>query len=213
MGVSLHKNVFDVCIGLFKPNTFPYHLITFVLNALIVYTILIVLVIGVRQFILVRKFRDRLFALANPQLTEKLLRKLNRKSSDLLVVNNDQMLAFTVGFRNPRIVISDALLEMLDENELRAVIEHETFHQINRDGIKILVLQFISQALWFIPIAHWSYQNYKIISELAADEYAIDRSGSELGLGSAMLKLIRRGLSRARHPFSFNSPMDRLITG
>jgi Zn-dependent protease with chaperone function len=138
--------------------------------------------------------------LVNPQLTEKLLFKLNRKPSDLIVVNADQMLAFTVGFRSPRIVISDCLLEMLDEQELRAVIEHETFHQINRDGIKILVLQFISQALWFIPIAHWSYQNYKIISELAADEYAIDRSGSELGLGSAMLKLIRKGFKSNSAP-------------
>ncbi|WP_239616616.1 M56 family metallopeptidase [Cohnella mopanensis] len=191
-GVSLHKNVFEFCIGLFRPNSVPYYVITFILNALIVFTLITIMVKAVQQFLLLRKFKKDLVSLVDPQLSDKLSRQLNRTANKLIVVNHDRLLAFTVGFRNPRIVISGALLDMLEEQELRAVVEHETFHQINRDGIKIFITQLVSQALWFIPITRWCYQNYKIMSELAADEYAIHRSGSEIGLGSAMVKLLRR---------------------
>jgi Zn-dependent protease with chaperone function len=96
-----------------------------------------------------------------------------------------------MGFRKPLIVLSTGLIEMLDRHELEAVIEHEAFHQNNHDSLKIFILQLISQALWFIPLTKWTYQNYKIISELMADEYAVIKTGSELGLGSALLKLIK----------------------
>jgi beta-lactamase regulating signal transducer with metallopeptidase domain len=199
-GVSLHKNVFEFCIGLFRPNSMPYYVITLVLNGLISYTLLTIIARAVQQFALFRKFRKDLFSLVDRRLTDKLSGQLNRPVNDLIVVNHARLLAFTVGFRNPRIVVSDSLLDMLDEQELRAVVEHETYHQINRDGIKIFMIQLVSQALWFIPITRWCYQNYKIMSELAADEHAIHRSGSEIGLGSAMLKLLRRGFKSNSMP-------------
>jgi beta-lactamase regulating signal transducer with metallopeptidase domain len=57
------------------------------------------------------------------------------------------------------------------------------------------LLQLISQSLWFIPITKLAHHNFKLISELLADEYAIKKTGSELGLGSALLKLIKKGFS------------------
>ncbi|QJD83085.1 M56 family metallopeptidase [Cohnella herbarum] len=191
-GTSLHRNIFNFCIGLFHPDSLPFRVITILLNLLIVSTLGIGIFGGAHQFILLRRFRNKLSAITDSRLSEHITRKFNRHS-DLIVVKQERMLAFTVGFRQPRIVLSTALIDRLDEQELRAVIEHESFHQINRDTAKILLTRLISQALWFIPLARWSYLNYKIISELAADEYAIHRTGSELGLGSAILKLIRSG--------------------
>lgn len=199
-GISLHRNIFDFCIGLFQPNSLPYRLITVILNLLIASTLGIGFIGALRQIVLLRKFKNKLDAITDARLTEHYARKLQRNPSSLSVVKQERLLAFTVGFRNPRIVLSTGLIDKLDEQELRAVIEHESFHQINRDTTKIFLIRSISQALWFIPLTRWSYQNYKIVSELAADEYAIHRTGSEIGLGSAMLKLIRSGPSLGATP-------------
>ena len=45
--------------------------------------------------------------------------------------------------------------------------------------------------MWFIPHTKWAYNNYKIMIELVADEYVINKMGIELGLGSALLKLVK----------------------
>jgi Zn-dependent protease with chaperone function len=118
----------------------------------------------------------------------------NRRNNDIVVIQDKELLAFTFGFRKPKIVLSSYLIDMLDPKELEAVIYHETSHQKYYDGLKVFVLQIISEVLWYIPLTKWSFQNYRILVELVADEFAINRMGSEFGLGSALLKLIKNQL-------------------
>ncbi|MFJ7976901.1 M56 family metallopeptidase [Peribacillus sp. JNUCC 23] len=190
-GVNLHVNVFKFCISLFREHSFYYFLVTIILNVLIAYTILITLIKIIGQCMLLKRFKKKIFAQQNLGLTIALNRKFERLHQDIIVIDRKESLAFTFGFRRPRIVLSSGLIAILDRDELEAVVEHETFHQRNHDTLLIFVLQLISQSLWFIPLTKWSYQNYKIISELLADEYAIQRMGSELGLSSALFKLIK----------------------
>ncbi|MGM0883091.1 MAG: M56 family metallopeptidase [Bacillota bacterium] len=190
-GVNLQVNFFKFCLSLFKEKSFYYFLVIIFLNALIVYTILITLIKFAQQYVLSRRFRNKIMALSNRTLTDQIIRDYKPLNNKLIVIDHKQPMAFTMGFRSPLIVLSTGLIEMLDHHELEAVIEHEAFHQNNRDSLKIFILQLISQVLWFIPLTKWTYQNYKIISELMADEYAIKKTGSELGLGSALLKLIK----------------------
>lgn len=190
-GVNLHVNVFKFCISLFKEHSFYYFLVTIILNVLIAYTILITLIKIIGQCMLLKRFKKKIFAQQNLGLTTALNREFERLHQDIIVIDHKESLAFTVGFRRPRIVLSSGLIKILDRDELEAVVEHETFHQQNDDSLKIFILQLISQTIWFIPLTKWSYQNYKIISELLADEYAIQRMGSELGLSSALFKLIK----------------------
>lgn len=191
LGINLHMNIFKFCTSLFKENSILYTGVVVALNGLIIYTVLMTLFRLVQQYILTRKFGIRLQQLHIEELTETITSRFGRKRGSLRVISQEQPLAFTAGFRNPCIVLSTGLLRMLDPCELEAVIEHETFHQQNFDARKLFVLQLISQGLWFIPLTRWSYQNYQILSELLADHYAIRRMGSELGLGSALLKLIK----------------------
>lgn len=139
-------------------------------------------------------------SLRNNEFTESLIDEFKPNNSNLIVIEHQQSMAFTMGFRNPLIVLSSGLIDMLEHHELAAVVEHETFHQSNYDSLKIFILQLISHSMWFIPLTGWAYQNYKIISELLADEYAIERTGSELGLGSALLKLIKNSFSNEAAP-------------
>jgi Zn-dependent protease with chaperone function len=194
-GVSVHVNIFKFCMSLFRENSLYYYGIVILLNTLIAYTVLITMVKTYQHYRLSGKFRKKITALHNPLLTESLNQQFNRRQQNLTVIGHAQPLAFTMGFRRPCIVLSSGLIEMLEEQELEAVIEHETFHQNSYDPLKIFILKLISQAIWFIPVTKWSYLNYTIISEILADEYAIQKTGSEIGLGGALLKLIQNGFS------------------
>ncbi|MED4731920.1 M56 family metallopeptidase [Aneurinibacillus migulanus] len=199
-GVNLQVNFFKFCISLFREGSFYYFLIIIVLNTLIVYTVLITLIKTAQQYFLLGRFRKKILSLRNTELTGILNQEFERENEDIMVINHKQLLAFTVGFRRPYIVLSSSLIEILEDHELKAVVEHETFHQKNYDSLKVFVLLLISQTLWYIPLTKWSYQNYKIISELLADEYAIQRMGSELSLGSTLLKLVKNCFSENSTP-------------
>jgi Zn-dependent protease with chaperone function len=189
--VRIHANIFNFCIGLFEEGTFFYFLIVFLLNTLITYSLLYVLVGFGEQYILTRKLKKKLWLLWNHELTEKIIQSHQMENRDVLVINHKEVLAFTFGIRSPYIILSTGLLNLLERTELEAVIKHEMFHQMNRDPMKIFILSLIARSLWFIPLTKWLYKNYQIICEVLADEFAIKKTGSELGLSTALLKLIK----------------------
>ncbi|WP_169082882.1 M56 family metallopeptidase [Paenibacillus sp. PL91] len=192
-GVNVKVNFFKFCISLFKENTLYYFIVITFLNSLIAYAILITLIKVIQQYVLSRRFKIRLMSLRNIHLTAKIIQQFQPINQNIIVIDHGHAMAFTVGFRRPLIVLSSELIEMLDQRELEAVIEHESFHQSHNDSLKIFILQLISQSLWFIPITKWTYHNFKLMSELLADEHAIKKTGTELGLGGALLKLIKKG--------------------
>lgn len=206
-GVDVKVNFFRFCVSLFKENTVYYFLVITFLNVVIAYAILITLMKVTQQYILSRRFKTKLMSLRNISLTAHVIKEYQPLNQNIIVIDHEHAIAFTVGFRRPLVVLSSGLTEILDHQELEAVIEHESFHQRQFDALKIFLLQIISQSLWFIPLTKWSYQNYKLISELLADEYAIKETGSELGLGSALLKLIKKALAIILHRYWFIFPM------
>ncbi|MBT2759000.1 M56 family metallopeptidase [Mesobacillus foraminis] len=189
-GVNLELNFFKFCISLFRENSFYYFLVIFLLNTMIAYILLVTIGKVIVQIFLSCQFRSRLINLKDNEMTRLYGIKLNRHE-DLMIIKSDRILAFTTGIKNPVIVLSTSLVQMLEMEELEAVVEHETFHKNNRDPLKIFILHVIAQSLWFIPLTKWCYENFKIMSELMADEYAVTKMGSEMSLGSALLKLIK----------------------
>lgn len=199
-GFNLNMNFFKFCLSLFREDSFYYFIVFYLLNALIAYTVLITVFKVIQQYAVSSRFKKKILTMRNDRLTDTVIREFKPANPNLIVIEHEQSMAFTMGFRRPIIVLSSGLISMLDRDELEAVVEHETFHQKNYDAMKIFILQLISQSLWYIPLTKWSYQNLKIISELLADEYAIHRTGSELWLSSALLKLIRNCFSKDIRP-------------
>ncbi|MGG1675422.1 M56 family metallopeptidase [Neobacillus sp. NRS-1170] len=193
-------NIFNFCVSLFERGTFAYYAILLMVNFYIFYSVIIIGKKVVNQIIILRSFRKKLLQHINNDKSKHLNQMFNRIKEDIVVIENNELLAFTFGFCKPIIVLSNTLIEMLDSKELEAVIYHETSHQKYFDGIKVFILQIISEVMWYIPLTKWSYQNYRILIELAADEFAINRMGSELGLGSALLKLIKKKLNINSNP-------------
>lgn len=197
--VNIRFNFFTFCISLFKEQTIYYIAAVYLTNTIIICTLAITLIKLIKQVFLSFRFKKRIMDFKDPALSSFYSNKFG-VHNDIYIVKTEQSLAFTMGMRKPFIVLSTGLIELLEEDELMAVIEHEQFHQNNRDPLIIMILQVISQSLWFIPLTKWCFQNYKIICEILADEYAIKKMGSQIGLGSALLKLIRHRLPNKSVP-------------
>ena len=191
LGTFIYFNVFQLCISLFSGNTLLYHIVLFLVNLFIAWTFFMVCIKIIRQALFFSKLKMRIKRNVNRAETKNINRLFNRSKDDIYVIQHDEPIAYTVGFLKPTIVISTNLIELLDKAELEAVIHHESAHQKYNDPLKVFILQMISEVMWYIPLTKWCYENYKIMVELVADEYAVNRMGSQEGLGSALLKLIK----------------------
>lgn len=191
-GWDLHFNFIQICTSLV--HKYGLDSVAYLLDVTVFYTLSLTIWATLKQLVLSNRAYRKLSRYQNEQLTKELNEQYGRFGDDLIiVVNSAEPLAFTMGFLRPRIVLSVGLIEMLSEGELNAVIHHEEFHQKHRDPAKTLFLYLVASVMWYLPILKWFHQNYKIIRELLADQYSIARLGTQEHLGSALLKLLKRG--------------------
>ncbi|MDQ0198962.1 M56 family metallopeptidase [Neobacillus ginsengisoli] len=193
-GPTFFDNIFQFCIRIFKKGTVEYYVVLLLVNTYVVFSILVLCKKIIQQVVNTNRLKKKIGHLTNREKTIEMNQRFNRSGRDIIVINSNELIALTFGLRNPFILLSTNLIKMLDKTELEAVIYHETAHQKYHDTLKIFVLKMIYEVMWYIPLTKWAYKNFKIIIELVADEYAITRMGSELGLGSALLKLINTHL-------------------
>ncbi|MBN3524135.1 M56 family metallopeptidase [Paenibacillus apiarius] len=207
-GWELHFNLVEACSTLMQ----NYGLSTFVyaLDALVFYTLFLMLFAAVRQTALSKNAYKRLKTYRHEWHTEAFNRTYNGGRERIVVIECRSPIAFTMGLWKPRIVISTGLMELLDSNELEAVIYHEMYHLKHRDPLKTFAVSLFASIMWYLPILKWSRQKYKIAREVLADHYAISRLGTPAHLGSALFKMLKRGQA-APMPFSYVSFADTSI--
>lgn len=106
--------------------------------------------------------------------------------------------AFTVGFLQPRIVVTAGLLNVLDEKELEAVLYHEMFHRKSRDPLKMWLAQTLARSFRYVPVIGEMARHYRLLRELMADEFVIRQMHSSRPLGLALLKMVKKRPPRMR---------------
>jgi beta-lactamase regulating signal transducer with metallopeptidase domain len=98
--------------------------------------------------------------------------------------------AFTIGVVRPRIYLAGRLPQVLTLEELTAVIAHEGAHATRRDPLRLSVLRFLGDTLFYIPALRRLAEDMADDAEIAADDIAA--AGSRIkavALASAIVKL------------------------
>lgn len=184
------RSWFDMCNSWFFKVGMPFMAI--LLDALTWSTVGSgVILLGI-QAVSYLRVRRRFAPLLRKELAEQLEAEYQLPWNRLVVIEEEQAVALTMGFIRPVIVLSTGLIRMLEEPELEAVIRHEERHMRHYDALKALPAYLLSKMMWYLPILKWCHLALKISAEVQADQYAVRRTGSAVGLGSALLKLARQ---------------------
>ncbi|CAN1211661.1 M56 family metallopeptidase [Tumidithrix helvetica PCC 7403] len=99
------------------------------------------------------------------------------------------MFAAQIGFWQPQLVVSQGLLENLDEPHLKAVIQHEQAHLHYRDTFWFFWLGCIRQITFWLPNTQAIWEELLILRELRADRWAA-QSVDTLLLAESILWLV-----------------------
>ena len=138
-------------------------------------------------------------ALARPQFRHLRLRLLD----------SPRRLAFTVGLWNPQVVLSEGMISTLSQEELAAVLSHELGHVQSRDPLRLAVVRFLADALWFLPVARSLAADFADVVEAAADDWAVAITRQPVDLASALVKTARAGVQQA---IPFATPLAGHLT-
>lgn len=206
-GWDVKFNLVEVCHSTLK--MIGLSSLEYVLDGLVIFTLMYIACKVTVQCVQTRRMKVRFEQYKVKKLTKSLNESFNT-NMDIIVISYPTPLAITMGFFSPKIVISTGLVNLLTEEELDAVIAHEMYHKNNRDPLKIFVLSLISSTLRYIPILKWFHQKYRIIQEVLADEYAIERQATSASLSSALLKMLKIGKMK-KMPFSYASFADTSV--
>lgn len=109
------------------------------------------------------------------------------RGAPLTVFTHEHPEAFCAGLLRPRVYLSSAALESVEDGELAAVIEHESHHCRRRDPLRILIVQVLSDCLFFLPVMRHLRERYRTLAELAADEAAMSGGADRRSLAAALL--------------------------
>jgi BlaR1 peptidase M56 len=109
------------------------------------------------------------------------------RGTALSVFSHARPEAFCAGLLRPRVYLSSAALQTVEDAELAAVIEHELHHCRRRDPLRILIVQVLSDSLFFLPAMRRLRERYCTLAELAADEAAVRKGRDRGALAAALL--------------------------
>ncbi|MCZ8522089.1 MULTISPECIES: M56 family metallopeptidase [Paenibacillus] len=201
-GQPIGYNLFLHCTALAESLGLAW--VVYVLDAVVVFTLLLVLWGLCRQLFFSYRANRKLDHLYEEELSRRLAERYGLEPREIQVVDHPDAIALTMGLFRPKIVLSTGLMQMLELGELEAIVHHERFHLKHRDPLKTLLMSGCANILWYIPILNWSSKQYVAAREVLADASAIRTTGEPGNLGSALLKLLKRNQVRS-YAFAYAS--------
>lgn len=189
MGWDIRFNVIAVCQSWLK--RIGLSSLEYMLDALVIYTLIFSIWKISSQCYQTARMQKHLKLYKDSKLTTEMNETYSPDENHLIIVSHPIPLAITMGLMQPKVVLSTGLMNLLNENEIEAVIAHEMAHLKSRDPLTIFFMTLCSSTIWYIPILKWMNKQYRIMKELAADDYAIEKQETTVHLGSALLKMLK----------------------
>lgn len=207
-GWDVGYNLVVVCHGWMR--TIGLSSLEYVLDAFVVYTLLVTSWKIGSQLYYASRMKKRFEQYKENGLSIEMNQTYSNGEDEFIVISHPSPLAITMGFVQPKIVLSTGLISLLNNGELKAVISHEMYHKENKDPFNIFLMSLCSSTMWYLPILKWFNQNYRIMKELLADEYAIEKQETSVNLGSALLKMLKVSKNQ-KMPFAYASFADTSV--
>ncbi|MBW4507898.1 MAG: M56 family metallopeptidase [Scytonematopsis contorta HA4267-MV1] len=88
------------------------------------------------------------------------------------LLNTKTLFAGQIGFWHPELVVSQGMIETLDENHLHSVLAHEQGHYIYRDTFWFFWLGWVRSCSAWLPNTNTLWQELLVLRELRADAHA-----------------------------------------
>ena len=95
--------------------------------------------------------------------------------------------AFTSGWISPRVYVAKSLPDLLNADELEAVLAHEIAHVRRRDPLRQFALRSLAATLFWLPAIRKLVDDLADEAEIAADDFAAQRYS--LPLAAAILRM------------------------
>jgi Zn-dependent protease with chaperone function len=107
-------------------------------------------------------------------------------------LTDPRAVAYCLPGLRPRIVISEGTRQLLDRDELWAVIEHERGHAREHHGLVMFPMLGLQKVLGWMPYARHAPTNIALLLEMAADDYSSRRTG-RFTLAAALVEMSTAG--------------------
>jgi Zn-dependent protease with chaperone function len=130
-----------------------------------------------------------------PPRMNKLLKELSIKEHHVVLFAGGLSFAFTSGILCPKIFVSAELMKCLPDEEVKAVLLHEESHRRRKDCLRSMVIYFLSNLFFFIPLLRKINSALNKSSEFIADDFVVRSSISQFVLVSALLNVKRRNFA------------------
>ena len=105
------------------------------------------------------------------------------------LVEDDSAFSFAYGVTRPQVAVSRKLVDSLSPEELSAVLNHERYHVVNYDPLKVVLARSVPDSLFFLPALGELRGRYVVGRELAADRRAM-RSVGPGPVAGALYKVV-----------------------
>lgn len=147
--------------------------------------------------------------------TEKFLNKIKKEAKpsakygiNVNIFPHNLPLAFTAGFFKPEIYLSTSLTQFLNEKEIKGIVFHEIHHKKALHPLKSLIISFISDSLFFLPVSKLFKKLYLFCNEIFGDMNSISNGLTKEEIALSFLKVCKiRNMESSR--FS-NEPIERI---
>lgn len=189
--VEYQWNVFQYCLSVVSESSIGHTVTEALFFMVILYTLTRIIWRAFKQWYLSVKWQRIFQSKKHHKLTKKLNYKYRHWKVHFLVVNDTSFIALTMGFVRPQIIVSTAVLTSFSPKEVDVILQHERYHCIHHDPLKIFLSTLLVDGLGYVPMFKAFHQYYKTLKEVLADRFVMSNTGSEYELGNVLLRLSR----------------------
>jgi beta-lactamase regulating signal transducer with metallopeptidase domain len=115
-----------------------------------------------------------------------------------LLLSNEVGSPMAVGFRNPAVILPEALVSQLTPEDLDHVLLHELAHIARYDDWTKLAAHLASATLFLHPVAAWILGRIEREREIACDDWVVAETGTVQPYAASLARLLELCVVRRR---------------